>query len=134
MALEEFIPTISLTIVSLVAVYVYDWIFIILDNLFGEFVRNILEDFIRWVFNDKFRFKGFWLYVPSFLIFAISIVFVLPWLINLGINNFNPFLEDILNQGGLYFATVIVSTFIILYGLFRQFYYLPKKKESNNPK
>ena len=133
MALEGFIPTISLTIVSLVAVYVYDWFFILLDNLFGEFVRDILEDLIRWAFKNKFRFKGFWLYIPSFIIFAISIVFVLPWLINLGVNNFNPFLEDILNQSGLYFIIVIVSTFIILYGLFRQFYYLPKKIESNNP-
>ena len=128
MALETFIPKVSLTIVTLLAVYLYDWIFLILDDLFSPIVRDLLEYGIKSLFKPNFKFQKFFYYIPNFVVFILSLIVILPFFINVGIGTLNPILENYLNESPLSFGIAVVVTFGILYFLFMQFYYKLKKK------
>jgi len=132
MAFESYVPKLSLAIITLISVYIFDWIFLFIDDFFSLIIKNLLESIINNVFTkSKFEFKKFWKYIPNFILFITSLLIILPFLIDFGISNLNPLLESYLNQNPFYFVIGIFGTFIVLYFLFKQFYYKLKKEQSN---
>ena len=131
MGIEAYIPQISLTIVTLIVVYMYDWIFIWSDDFFSSIIRSFLESIINHFKSSKFSFKGFWFNIPSFIYFIITVIIFLPLAINYGVNNLNPILIQFLSKSQIILWLVIGFIFIILYFLFQQFWYKLRKQQKN---
>ena len=97
MILEKWLPLISLTIITLVSVYLFGWLFIFLDQFVSPIIRKLMNIIISPT-KRRFRFTGLFYYIPNFIFFLICVIFIFPWLIDKSYNTINPELEILLKS------------------------------------
>lgn len=128
MALEQWLPSISLTIVTLISVYMFGWLFIFLDQFVSPVMRRLTEFAISPT-KGRFRFTGFFYHIPNFIFFLICVIFIFPWLIDKSYNTINPELEKLLKLNVFMFSAVIAVFIVVLYILFIHVYYKGKRSD-----
>lgn len=123
MVLGTYVEKLSLSIVTITSVYIFDFVFIISDYLFSGIIQDILEGLGSSIFNKKIKFKGKARYIPNFIVFIILIIFGLPFLIGWINNLVSPILIDLLNGDVFILLIIFAISCIILYFSFIPLYY-----------
>ena len=135
MVLETYILNISTIIITLISVYIYERFFISTNNFVSDIIKDILESWITYIIKEitrkkkKFEFRGFWENIPNFIYFIITIIIFLPLAIKFGVDNLNPFLTGFLPNSWWILVIMVIIIFIILYALFKDFWYKDKKQQ-----